>query len=606
MASYQSYTLPTGTAGLITRALFNFDAPQIGGANYLITGAVTVRLSDNFIPADLLGTGIYDELATSGTAETGWSEAQRSGIAETLDILTQFIDIDLNWGDDLDSLGGDTAPDPAEVGAAGASDITIALISRTDVDWVGFSGGGDDETFGYTGSAGDVYVNSAFLSNATFQLGSDSRTTLMHELLHSFGLSHPHSDYVGNRPVVTADYAATRLAGFARLGFPTATGADMYKEYFSIMSYDDQSVFTESHTPMILDVIALQNAYGEGRGTSGTGNDTIESGNAGYRVYFDKGGIDTLDLAAWSTGVSLNLGVRITGATHLVGVAMTLDDAENLATRDPAHLRWLYGEFEHASGTAVKDEMVGNLFANRLDGLAGNDRLVGLGGNDVLAGGAGSDVLAGGVGNDRLLGGAGGDTGDYGAATAGVVVRLSVTVSQNTAGAGRDTLASIENLFGSRHADQLFGNGLANVLKGQAAADRLYGLAGNDKLYGGGGNDLIYGGKGADVFVFDKLSKGGIDRIADFLHTADTLQLDNALFTRLRDGALAAANYRESTTGTAADANDFVLYNTRTGALSYDADGSGAGRAVQFATLWDSGSTHPSANELSPLDFLVV
>lgn len=606
MASYQRYTLPTGTAGLITRALFNFDDPQIGGVNYLIAGAVTVRVTDNFIPADLLGTGIYDELATSGGAETGWSPAQLIGIEETLDILTQFANLDLDWGGDVDSLGSDTAPDPAEVAAAGVADVSIALITRNDVDWVGFSGGGDDETFGYTGSAGDVFVNTAYLANSSFQVGSDSRTTLMHELLHSFGLSHPHSDFVGERPVITNDYAATRLAGFARLGFPTATGADMYKEYFSIMSYDDQSVFTESHTPMILDVIALQNAYGEGRGTSGTGNDTIESGNAGYRVYFDKGGIDTLELAAWSTGVSLNLGVRITGATHLVGVAMSMDDAANLATRDPAHLRWLYGEFEHASGSAAADKLVGNLLANRLDGLAGNDRLFGLGDNDVLVGGAGSDVLAGGVGNDRLLGGAGGDTADYGTADAGVVVRLSVTSSQNTGGAGRDTLASIENLFGSRHADQLFGNGLANVLKGQAGADRLHGLAGNDKLYGGAGDDLLYGGKGADVFVFDRQSKGGIDRIADFLHTEDTLHLDNALFTRLRGGALAADNYRESPTGTAADANDFVLYNTRTGALSYDADGSGAGRAVQFATLWDSARSHPTANELSPLDFLVV
>lgn len=606
MASYQSYTLPTGTAGLITRALFNFDDPAIGGANYVITGAVSVRVADNFIPADLVGTSIYDELATSGTAENAWTPEQLSGIGETLDILTQFVNIELNWGGDVDSLGGDTLPNPADVGAAGASDITISLITRANVDWVGFSGGGDDEIFGYTGSAGDVFVNSAFLANSNFVQGSDSRTTLMHELLHSFGLSHPHSDFVGDTPTVTDDYKATRLAGFSRLGFPTATGADMYKEYFSIMSYDDQSVFTESHTPMILDVIALQNAYGEGRGTSGTGNDTIESGNAGYRVYFDKGGIDTIDLAAWSTGVSLNLGVRITGATHLVGVAMSLDDAANLAKRDPAHLRWLYGEFEHASGSAVADELTGNLFANRLDGLAGNDRLFGLGGNDVLAGGAGGDLLAGGVGNDRLLGGAGGDTGDYGTATTGVVVRLSVTASQNTGGAGRDTLASVENLLGSAHADQLFGSGLVNVLKGQAAADRLYGLAGNDKLYGGAGDDLLYGGKGADVFVFDKPSKGGIDRIADFLHTEDVLHLDNALFTRLRGGALAADNYRESTAGTAVDANDFVLYNTRTGALSYDADGSGAGRAVQFATLWDSGSTHPGANELSPLDFLVV
>ena len=37
--------------------------------------------------------------------------------------------------------------------------------------------------------------------------------------------------------------------------------------------------------------------------------------------------------------------------------------------------------------------------------------------------------------------------------------------------------------------------------------------------------------------------------------------------------------------GTASDGNDFVLYETDTGKLFYDADGNGAGAAVQIATL---------------------
>jgi hypothetical protein len=63
-------------------------------------------------------------------------------------------------------------------------------------------------------------------------------------------------------------------------------------------------------------------------------------------------------------------------------------------------------------------------------------------------------VLTGGLGNDVLNGGTGGvDTASYADATVGVTVNLAIVGQQNTVGAGLDTLSNIDNLTGSKLAD---------------------------------------------------------------------------------------------------------------------------------------------------------
>lgn len=616
MALFVSYTPAT----TITRALFNFDVS--GTDNFIVSGTVRVSVSDSFTAADQAAADFYPDIYTVASPEVDWNLAvpqggtRASSVEQTLGIIAQFANITFDWRGDIDTIGGDTLVSPANVAAANLSDINISLVMRGDVDWSGLASGDGDAALGYRGAAGDVFINAAFLGDTSFGVGSPARTTLMHELLHSVGLSHPHSQYLNGVPTITADYAATRSLGFDKLGFHTATVADMYKEYFTIMSYDDGNPLEEAHTPMILDVIALQQAYGEGAGTqtngsgtSTTGDDTITAGTAGYRVYFDTAGNDTINLENYSGGVYLHMGATITGAAHLVGVAMSATDFNrlNLVGADPPNLRWFYGEFENASASAGADRVIGNALANHIAGLAGSDKLYGAAGNDALDGGAGADLLAGGAGNDRLQGGTGSDTADYGDASAKVVVSLGVSGAQDTRGAGIDTLSSIENLAGSRFSDRLSGNAGANTLSGGAGSDSLAGAAGNDVLNGGVSADKLSGGCGKDVFVFDKTAFSGADQILDFRGVDDTLRLDNALFSRLlTSGVLAAGNYRESSTGLAHDTNDYINYSTRSGALFYDADGSGRGAPIHFATLYDGHGGHPTASLISALDFVIV
>ncbi len=233
------------------------------------------------------------------------------------------------------------------------------------------------------------------------------------------------------------------------------------------------------------------------------------------------------------------------------------------------------------NGTAGNDVPLG--------GTADADEIYGLAGNDSLTGNNGNDTLDGGDGNDTLDGGNSTDTASYLSAGVAVTVSLAITTSQNTVGAGSDTLSNIENLRGSNFADTLTGQDSHNVLIGNSGNDTLIGNNGNDTLIGGDGNDRLTGGNDQDKFVFNTTPNAStnLDVITDFTAVQDKLHLDNSIFTALTTaGVLAAGNFR---TGagiiTAADADDFLIYDTTTGALYYDADGTGATAPIQLATL---------------------
>lgn len=141
----------------------------------------------------------------------------------------------------------------------------------------------------------------------------------------------------------------------------------------------------------------------------------------------------------------------------------------------------------------------------------------------------------------------------------------------------------------------IYGNDLNNVLYGgDSSFDVIYGFGGDDTLYGGGATDYLYGGTGNDIldggihpdaFIFDTApGPGNVDTIQNYVVAEDAIWLENAVFTALTvTGTLSAAAF---CVGAAAqDAADRIIYNSATGALYYDADGTGAAAQVQFATL---------------------
>ncbi|MEQ1955778.1 hypothetical protein [Mesorhizobium sp. CN2-181] len=228
------------------------------------------------------------------------------------------------------------------------------------------------------------------------------------------------------------------------------------------------------------------------------------------------------------------------------------------------------------NGDASADSFVS---IENLIGSAKDDSLGGTSGVNVLDGGLGNDILYGGDGGDTLIGGEGIDTAHYSGADAGVIASLA-NPAINAGFAKGDSYVSIENLSGSKYDDALNGDNAVNTIRGGY---------GDDRIKGYGGNDILFGDAGADKFIFNSAldAATNVDTVADFDAAEDTIQLDDAIFTALKSlGVLDASFFRANATGLPADANDYIVYETDTGKLFYDADGNGANFAgVQFATL---------------------
>jgi Ca2+-binding RTX toxin-like protein len=127
----------------------------------------------------------------------------------------------------------------------------------------------------------------------------------------------------------------------------------------------------------------------------------------------------------------------------------------------------------------------------------------------------------------------------------------------------------------------------APAMPGVAGADTLDGGSGSDLLDGGLMADTLTGGAEEDTFRFSTaLGNGNVDWINDFNVTEDTILLDNLIFAGVvGDGELALGAFYRSATGAAHDADDRIIYDTDSGALSYDADGAGQLAAIQYARL---------------------
>ena len=309
-------------------------------------------------------------------------------------------------------------------------------------------------------------------TNKWFTPGGYGNTTLVHELGHTLGLSHPGAyNYDPNLDLTYANYAEYAQDSMQYTIMSYFSGSNTGARTVNWTAF----VNNYAQTPMLHDILTIQSKYGADPTTRVS--DTVYGFNstAGNVVYdfaknpfpylsiYDAGGKDTIDASGFTASQFIDLhagsfssiGGAIPGAATVnVGLAaLTALSGQDFGTIDQAYL------------TAV--------------------------GNSFLVANAASIAR---------------DTGVTGIATSeysNVSIAYGVTIENATGGSARDLL---------------WGNDAANVLKG---------MGGNDVLRGFGGNDTLWGGAGSDTFVFD--NNGSKDTIADFATGLDKIDLTNIL-----------------------------------------------------------------------------
>ncbi|WP_297324908.1 M10 family metallopeptidase C-terminal domain-containing protein [Nitrosomonas sp.] len=376
----------------------------------------------------------------------------------------------------------------------------------------------------------------------------------------------------------------------------------------------------------------IDGGIGDDKLTGGNGMDTLRGG-AGNDIYIlntatdhmvseisDSSGVadelrfastianDTLVVYAADTGIE-RVVIGTGNATTAVSTATTTLNVD--ASLAPNGLIII--------GNAGGNHLMGTIFTDSISGGTGNDTLVGGLGNDTLNGGVGIDTLNGGAGNDVYIVD---NALDQIAEDADILINGSDTVQASVSyslGTHLENLTltgtAVINGTGNDSANAITGNSSPNILVGNAGGDNLFGLAGNDRLnggdgddvlVGGAGNDELTGGDGADIFWFNTTANAtsNKDTVTDFVTGIDKLQLSKSVLGSLgATGQFAAMDVRfwASDSGVAHDVDDRLIYNTTTGALIYDANGSAVGGTVLLEVLGTV--THPA---LSASDIWVI
>ncbi|MFI0842702.1 calcium-binding protein [Mesorhizobium sp. IMUNJ 23232] len=440
-----------------------------------------------------------------------------------------------------DYLSGGLGVDTADYSAA-ATSVTLSLANL---------GAGAGEAAGDTFNSvenvigsqfddtveGSNAINSLFGDGGNDKLGGGGGDDILTGGIGADAL-------VGGAGIDTASYAAAAAAVAASLANASANKGDAAGDTYTSVENLEGSGFADQLTGDAADNLLKGNG-GNDRLDGGLGTDRLEGG-AGDDIFLVS---DASDVVVEVAGQGSD---RVMARVSYV---LGSDSSIELLTTNGATGTGAI----NLTGNALHQEIIGNAAANVLsDGKGGADIMYGLGGNDIFAVYDALDVIV-----ERV--------------DEGSLDRVSAAVSY-TLGKGVYVEQLTTTSSGGTSKIDLTGNEFVQAVVGNAGANRIDGKAGSDTLTGLGG---------ADTFVFStKLGAANVDRITDFSAAEDTVALENNIFNTLTvPGGLVASAFRANTSGLAGDASDRIIYETDTGKLWYDEDGTDSEAAIHFATL---------------------
>ena len=511
----------------------------------VVSGATGALLTVTGLPASVTisqfeTSGVVDHLTI--LALGGNDDISATGLVPHLGTLT----IDGGSGNDIIRSNGDgtyLGGIGDDVIFAGLTNALEALDGGAGIDTLDTTSFGGVYTInlvtGVTNYSGEAFTN---FENLVTGAGADTVTGTAGANTISTNAGVDFVDAAAGNDTVSGGAAGDTLDGgadFDMLDYRTSAGAVTVNLGTNSASGGDAAGDIISNFEGVYGSASPDALTGSGGNNvlDGGGGGDAMAGGAGDDVYIVDSASDTITELA---GGGLD--------TVLTSVSFTLaSQVERLATSAPGSSAGL-----SLTGNALANEISGNAGANLIDGGAGADLMSGAGGDDIYFVDNAGDIVSEGPG-------AGYDT-----VFSTVSYTISSLVERLVAFDPNGTAAL--NFTGSSVANEVSGNNGANVIDG------------------GGGADILTGYAGGDAFVFStSLGGGNVDTLVDFAPGIDRIYLDDAVFGGLAGGTLAAGAF--VTGAAAADASDRIIYDPATGALYFDADGNGAGAAIQFAAV---------------------